>query len=135
MRAAGIERVGANNEMVPDAPSTGRWIRYWPVRSLLALLILATLVLFISGSGWLWLTTPDVGWLLTTNPHTTAMMRQRREEQRAAGQVDPSRWKWVGLSQISPYLIQSVVEAEDARFFDHRGFDWENIWKALLTDL
>jgi len=93
------------------------------------------LVLFISGSGWLWLATPDVGWLRTTNPHTTAMMRQRQEEQRAAGQVDPSRWEWVGLPQISPYLIQSVVEAEDARFFDHRGFDWENIWKALLTDL
>ena len=123
MRTAGIERVGANNEMVPYAPSTGRWIHYWPARSLLVLLILATVVLFISGGAWLWLTTPDVGWLRTTNPHTTAMMRQREEEQRAAGQVDPSRLEWVGLAQISPYLIQSVVEAEDARFFDHRGFD------------
>src|SRR5713226_7908589 len=110
--------------MAPYAPSTRRWIRYWPARHLLVLLTLAALVLIISGSGWLWLTTPDVRWLRTTNPRTTAMMRQRQAEQSVTGQAGPSHWEWVGLSQISPYLIQSVVEAEDARFFDHRGFDW-----------
>jgi monofunctional glycosyltransferase len=134
MRAARIERVVANNEMVPYAPSTQRWIQYLRGRHLFVLLMLAALVLFISGSGWLWLTTPDVRWLRTTNPRTTAMMRQRQAEQSVTGQAGPSHWEWVGLSQISPYLIQSVVEAEDARFFDHRGFDWENIWNALLTD-
>jgi monofunctional biosynthetic peptidoglycan transglycosylase len=134
MRAARIERVVANNEMVPHVPGTQRWIQYLRGRHLFVLLMLAALVLIISGSGWLWLTTPDVRWLRTTNPHTTAMMRQRQVEQSVTGQARPSRWEWVGLSQISPYLIQSVVEAEDARFFDHRGFDWENIWNALLTN-
>lgn len=125
----------SNNEMAPYAPSTRRWTRYWPARHLLVLLILATLVLIISGSGWLWLTTPGVGWLRTTNPQTTAMMRHRQEEQSVTGQIGRSRWEWVGLSQISPYLIQSVVQSEDVFFFDHRGFDWESTWEAFLADL
>ncbi len=125
----------ANNEMAPYAPNTRRWTRYWPARHLLILLILATLVLIISGSGWLWLATPDVGWLRTTNPQTTAMMRHRQEEQSVTGQIGRSRWQWVGLSQISPYLIQSVVQSEDPLFFDHRGFDWESMWQALLANL
>ena len=129
-----VEGLVTKNEMASYAPSTRR-TRYWPAHHRLVLFILATLFLIISGSGWLWLTTPDVGWLRTTNPQTTAMMRHRQEEQRVTGQIAPSRWEWVGLSQISPYLIQSVIEYEDALFFDHRGFDWESMWEALLTDL
>jgi monofunctional glycosyltransferase len=130
-----VEGLVANNEVAPYAPSTRRWTRYWSARHLLVLLILATLVLIVSGSGWLWLTTPDVGWLRTANPQTTAMMRHRQEEQSLTAQTGRSRWEWVGLSRISPYLIQSVVESEDALFFEHRGFDWEGMWEALLTDL
>ena len=133
--AARVEGPVANKEMAPYAPSTRRWTRYWPARHLLMLLILATLVLIISGSGCLWFTTPDVGWLRTTNPQTTAMMRHRLEEQSVTAHIGRARWEWVRLSQMSPYLIQSVVQSEDALFFDHRGFDWESIWQALLANL
>lgn len=37
---------------------------------------------------------------------------------------------WVSLEQFSPQLIQSVVYCEDRRFFEHRGFDWEEIRKV-----
>jgi len=133
---APIERGVANNEMVPYAPSTRRGIQYGRGRHLFVLLIVVTLVLIIiSSSGWLWLTTPDVRWLRATNPPTTAMMRQREKEQSVTGPVSRARWEWVRLSQMSPYLIQSVIASEDALFFDHRGFDWERIWEALLADL
>jgi len=134
VREARIERGVANNERAPYAPSTRRGIQYGWGRHLFVLLIAVTVVLIIS-SGWLWLTTPDVRWLRTTNPPTTAMMRQRQEEQNVTGQVGRARWEWVRLSQMSPYLIQSVLISEDALFFDHRGFDWERIWEALLADL
>jgi len=38
---------------------------------------------------------------------------------------------WKDLDDISPHLARAVVAAEDARFCDHTGFDFEQIGKAL----
>jgi len=40
-------------------------------------------------------------------------------------------YKWRGLDDISPRLVEAVIAAEDARFCEHRGFDFEAIEKAL----
>jgi monofunctional glycosyltransferase len=104
-------------------------------RYLVILFTLVPLVFIIGFSGWLWLTTPDVGWLRTVNPDTTAMMQYRQHEQRAAGHIGQPRWQWVPLSQISPHLVQAVVQSEDVLFFDHRGFNWERMWQAVLANL
>lgn len=37
---------------------------------------------------------------------------------------------WVPLSDISKHMSRSVVRAEDAKFYDHYGFDFEAIKKA-----
>jgi monofunctional biosynthetic peptidoglycan transglycosylase len=37
---------------------------------------------------------------------------------------------WVPIERISPNLIRAVIAAEDARFCEHDGFDWESIRKA-----
>jgi monofunctional biosynthetic peptidoglycan transglycosylase len=37
---------------------------------------------------------------------------------------------WVSLSEISKHMIRSVVRAEDAKFYNHFGFDFEAIKKA-----
>lgn len=37
---------------------------------------------------------------------------------------------WVSIEAISPHLINAVVAAEDNRFLDHYGFDFEAIQKA-----
>lgn len=39
--------------------------------------------------------------------------------------------EWVSLEYISPELIKAVLSAEDARFFKHHGFDWEEIYCEL----
>ena len=36
--------------------------------------------------------------------------------------------------RISPHLKRAVVAAEDARFLDHDGFDWEAIQKAMAKN-
>ena len=40
-------------------------------------------------------------------------------------------YQWRGLDDISPRLVEAVIAAEDARFCEHRGFDFEAIEKAL----
>ena len=40
-------------------------------------------------------------------------------------------YKWRGLNDISPRLVEAVIAAEDARFCEHKGFDFEAIEKAL----
>jgi monofunctional biosynthetic peptidoglycan transglycosylase len=58
------------------------------------------------------------------NPPTTALMAM---EAARLGGVDRA---WRGLEAISPHLARAVVAAEDARFCDHRGFDFEAIEAA-----
>lgn len=41
--------------------------------------------------------------------------------------------EWVSLEEISPELINAVVLTEDQKFWQHKGFDWEQLgamWKA-----
>jgi monofunctional glycosyltransferase len=39
--------------------------------------------------------------------------------------------KWVPLEDISPRLVRAVIAAEDARFCEHRGFEFEAMKKAM----
>lgn len=39
--------------------------------------------------------------------------------------------KWVGIQNISSYASLAVVASEDQRFFEHFGFDFEQIEKAM----
>lgn len=42
----------------------------------------------------------------------------------------PGSSDYVPLSQISPFLQKAVVMSEDASFFTHQGFDWEELEKS-----
>ena len=35
--------------------------------------------------------------------------------------------KWVSLEDISPELIKAVIYCEDQKYWDHHGFDWEEM--------
>jgi monofunctional biosynthetic peptidoglycan transglycosylase len=41
---------------------------------------------------------------------------------------------WVPYDRISRSLIRAALAGEDSRFFDHAGFDWEEMRKALEED-
>ena len=45
------------------------------------------------------------------------------------------RYQFVPLSQISPDFQHAVVAAEDARFYQHHGFDWHQIELAADEDM
>jgi monofunctional biosynthetic peptidoglycan transglycosylase len=45
------------------------------------------------------------------------------------------RYKFIPLSQISPELQHAVIAAEDARFYQHHGFDWHAVQLAAEEDM
>jgi monofunctional biosynthetic peptidoglycan transglycosylase len=60
---------------------------------------------------------------------------QRRLQAWAHNTPYRKRYKFIPLSQISPNLQHAVVAAEDARFYQHHGFDWHEIQIAAGDDL
>jgi len=78
---------------------------------------------------------PNVGKLKKENPVKTAFMEYREKEWQREGKNTKIKRQWVPLSRISPYLIKAVIIAEDDKFYQHEGFDYEAIQKAMEKDL
>ena len=71
-----------------------------------------------------------VWWWRDHNPHVTAFMETRLAELRRRNPEAKLQQTWVPYDRISPNLKRAIVVAEDSRFVDHEGFDWEAIEKA-----
>jgi monofunctional glycosyltransferase len=69
------------------------------------------------------------------DPPTTAVHIQRRLQAWIHQTPYHEHYKFIPLSQISPDLQHAVVAAEDARFYQHHGFDWHEIQIAAGDDL
>ena len=57
-------------------------------------------------------------------------METRLEHLQEKDEKATLRHQWVNYNQISMHIKQAVIAAEDAKFIDHEGFDWEGIEKA-----
>jgi monofunctional glycosyltransferase len=64
-------------------------------------------------------------------PATTAFMERRKADLARRGENARLEWTPVPLSRIAPDLQRAVVVAEDARFFEHDGVDWEAMRGAM----
>jgi monofunctional biosynthetic peptidoglycan transglycosylase len=69
------------------------------------------------------------------DPPSTAVHIQRRLQALIHRTPYHERYRFIPLSQISPDLQHAVVAAEDARFYQHHGFDWHQIQIAAEHDL
>ena len=87
-----------------------------------ALVLWTVPVLFLVAARWI-------------DPPTTAVQMQRRMQARIHHKPYQKRFDFVPLAQISPDLQHAVVAAEDARFYQHHGFDWHEIQVAADEDL
>ena len=65
------------------------------------------------------------------DPPTTAVHLERRLQ----AWIHHAPYKFVPLSQISPDFQHAVIAAEDARFYQHHGFDWHAIQIAAEDDM
>ncbi|HUG77427.1 MAG TPA: monofunctional biosynthetic peptidoglycan transglycosylase [Burkholderiales bacterium] len=68
------------------------------------------------------------------NPASTAFMERRLQALSAERPGARLRQVWVSYGRISVHLKRAVVAAEDAKFLDHEGFDWEAIQKAMVRN-
>ena len=96
-----------------------RSILRWLVIGVAFLWLLA--VLFLLAARWI-------------DPPTTAVQIQRHFQAWVHHTPYRKRYKFVPLSQISPNLQHAVIAAEDARFYQHHGFDWHEIQIAAADD-
>lgn len=69
------------------------------------------------------------------DPPTTVLQIQRRVEAKLAGRSYRKRCVFLPLDRISPDFQHAVIAAEDARFYQHHGFDWTEIRNAVEDDL
>lgn len=65
------------------------------------------------------------------NPETTHVMERRLEALRQTNPQVKLQHRWVDYGRTSVHLKRAIVAAEDAKFVDHEGFDWEGIQRAL----
>jgi len=101
--------------------------RQWLWRSLLAF-VLFVLVYQL----WIFV---HIWWWVDHNPATSAFMEDRLEILQEDKPNAELRHTWVDYKKISPNLKRAVIAAEDAKFVDHEGFDWEGIQKAYEKNL
>lgn len=98
---------------------------YWT--KVLFLILVGAVVVWL---GYEVITFPNISKLSTENPQTTSLIEYRISEAKADGQ-EPKKFQiWMPIQQISPNLQKAVLAGEDARFFEHHGFDWDAIQNA-----
>src|SRR5580704_11428541 len=68
------------------------------------------------------------------DPPTTAVHIQRHLQAWMHDTPGRERYKFIPLNQISADLQHAVIAAEDARFYQHHGFDWHEIQIAAEDD-
>jgi monofunctional biosynthetic peptidoglycan transglycosylase len=93
------------------------------------------LFLIFTGAIVVWMayevyTFPQIGKLRNQNPTTTSMIEYRITQAIEEGREPTKFHIWMPIEQISPHLHRAVLAGEDARFFEHNGFDWDAINKA-----
>jgi len=69
------------------------------------------------------------------DPPTTAVHVERRMQEWIHDASYHERFKFIPLAEISPDLQHAVIAAEDARFYQHHGFDWHEIQIAAEDDM
>jgi monofunctional glycosyltransferase len=111
----------------PDTPSKSpyrkvslRFLVRWLLIAVALLWSLAVLVLV--AARWI-------------DPPTTAVHMERRLQSWIHHTAYYERYEFVPLSQISTDFQHAVIAAEDARFYQHYGFDWHAIEIAAEDDM
>ena len=98
--------------------TVARWLG-WTVAALLGAAFLLQLWFFAWVAYWKW-----------NEPGATAFMQREMVRVRERNPKAELRHRWVSYDRISIHLKRAVIAAEDARFAEHEGVDWDAIEKA-----
>ncbi len=90
--------------------------------------LLAVVLLFVAYQLWL---LGHVLWWKWVPPAETSFMSLRLDELTSGKPDAELHYRWVPYDKISIHLKRAVIAAEDDKFVDHEGFDWDGIQKAI----
>lgn len=97
----------------------GRWT---------ALLLLGAVLLFAAVQLWYF---GHILYWTRNNPASTSFIDARVDALRAKNPAAKISHIWVAYPAISVNLKRAIIAAEDDKFIDHEGFDWDGIQRAL----
>lgn len=97
---------------------------------LLLLLLLA--LVDIAYLAWIW---PDWSSYQQGPLQRSSFIREYESEQRDDAGLPPLRWTPVPLKRIPRVMQRAVVIAEDSRFYEHAGVDWQAFRNAMEYNL
>jgi monofunctional glycosyltransferase len=100
-------------------------VRFWKAIAYPLCTVLVALVLY-----QLWFLAQILYWK-HNNPGMTRFMELRLESMRDSDRSARLQQRWVDYSRVSGNLKRAIIAAEDAKFLDHEGFDWEGIQRAM----
>ncbi|MFH2140061.1 MAG: monofunctional biosynthetic peptidoglycan transglycosylase [Pseudomonadota bacterium] len=103
-----------------------------PIRSLFWRFLLALFLIFVLYQLWLF---AHICWWVKFDPSASAFMTDRLEVMQDSDPKAKLKHKWVPYNNISGNLKRALIAAEDAKFVDHEGFDWEGIQKAYAKNI
>jgi monofunctional biosynthetic peptidoglycan transglycosylase len=110
----------------PTLPKDFKKDRYALMKHWVSLGLSIVLIIFVLGVAYV---TPPVGTILAGKPLTVT--RWEKGQGKVARAVGPGESEWLKLEKVSFHTIHAVVTAEDARFFQHSGLDWHEIWESF----
>ena len=102
-----------------NRPTLGRAVALAAGGCLLALLLLH---LFFAAM---------IAWWASHPPAATAFMTERMQALRERDPGARLQYRFVPYERIAPSLKRAMIAAEDAKFVDHEGFDWDGIEVAI----
>jgi len=82
---------------------------------------------------WLLIAAPPPIWYLVAMPRETAFMAMQERWRGTAAERIPEkrRYQPVPLARVAPVMRRAVLIAEDNRFYEHAGFDWVEVRRAI----
>jgi len=96
--------------------------------SMLGALVLTIVLAVLLLQGWYAL---HIWWWRDHPPRETAFMALRLAEMRREDPRARLDYDWVPYERVALPLKRALIAAEDAKFVEHEGFDWDGIEQAL----
>jgi len=93
-----------------------------------AYLLAALVAVFVLYQGWFFV---HILYWVSHDPASTHVMETRLEALREKSPRAALEHRWMPYGRISTHLKRAIIVAEDAKFIDHEGFDWEGIQRAM----
>ena len=95
---------------------------------LVAWVLAAIALLLVAVNAWF---AAQILWWRDHPVGETSFMAYRMDELHAKSPKAALQYQWVPYERISNNLKRAMVAAEDSKFVDHEGFDWEGIQLAM----